>query len=276
MSIKRLIGSILFSLSILTSVGIIAFCVNQIITEQRECKEIEDSVAELKDTVIRDREKEEKEEDKNIQIETEETDENMKREIDWDELANINEDIIAWIWIPNTNIDYPILQEKEIGGEYYLHHDYKGDYLYAGSVFTPKEPNDSVEDAHMLLFAHRMKDKTIMFSSLHTFYADEDTMLEHQYAYIYWKDKTERWDIWCTKNAKADDAVYVLPYSIGSKDYDDLISNIGNTANYTIGESPTTNDRTLVLSTCSGSVGGSDRFYVVFKLDKTKTFQKEV
>lgn len=198
----------------------------------------------------------------------------MDRIFDWDKIKNTNEDIIAWLYIPNTNIDYPILQENEIGGEYYLHHDYKGDYLYAGSVFTPKQPYEEIEDAHMLLFAHRMKDKTIMFSSLNNYYANIDTMLENQYAYVYTEDKTERWIIWCAINTKSNDAIYTLPYILGSEQYKNLILNIKNTSNQINSNAPSENDRTLVLSTCTGSVGGSDRFYVIFKIDEIKNIKK--
>ena len=51
-----------------------------------------------------------------------ETDENYKRKIDFDSLKATNPDVIAWVYIPGTVIDYPILW-KEYDIEYYLHHD---------------------------------------------------------------------------------------------------------------------------------------------------------
>lgn len=258
---KEKIIKIIFLISTIIGITITISTVNEIIKENQEISEIEDSISELKEVAICSYEKQTNEV---IQFE----DENMNRKINWNELQTINKDIVGWIYIPNTNIDYPILQEQEIGGEYYLHHDYKGDYLYAGSVFTPKQPYENIEDAHMLLFAHRMKDKTIMFSSLHSYYADEELMLENKYAYVYTKDKTERYAIWCTKNAKSNDSIYMLPYILGSEEYKELLSNLEITSNYRIGTPPTNNDKILVTSTCSGSVNGSDRFYVVFKIDE--------
>ena len=41
--------------------------------------------------------------------------------INWNKLKEINEDIIAWIKIKDTNINYPILKDKDL---YYLKHSY--------------------------------------------------------------------------------------------------------------------------------------------------------
>lgn len=260
---KEKIIKIIFLISTIIGITITISTVNEIIKENQEISEIEDSISELKEVAICSYEKQTNEV---IQFE----DENMNRKINWNELQTINKDIVGWIYIPNTNIDYPILQEQEIGGEYYLHHDYKGDYLYAGSVFTPKQPYEEIEDAHMLLFAHRMKDKTIMFSSLSSYYYDKESMLENKYVYIYRRDKVERFVVWCTKNTKYNDSVYTLPYVLGSEQYKDLLLNIETTSNHVIGDSPSENDKTLVLSTCAGKSGGSERFFVVFKIDEIK------
>lgn len=265
---KEKIIKIIFFASTLIGILVAISILSEVMKENQELAEIENSISELKEMVISSNER--IEDEKNEELEDDVIifdDENMYREIDWNELKNINEDIVAWLYIPDTNIDYPILQEQEVGGQYYLHHDYKGEYLYAGSVFTPKQPYEEVEDGHLLLFAHRMKDKTIMFSSLYEYYADEELMLQHQYAYVYTEEKTERYIVWGIANAKSNDSVYMLPYPLGSKEYEELISYLSDKLNNIEENKPTKDDRTLVLSTCSGSTGGSDRFYVVLKMD---------
>ena len=264
---KEKIIKIIFLISTIIGIAVTISIMNEIKKENKELAEIENSISELKETVINPCKEIESEFNNGVfQLK----DENMNREIDWNELKKINQDIIGWLYIPNTNIDYPILQEHKFGEQYYLHHDYKGDYLYAGSVFTPKQPYEEIEDAHMLLFAHRMKDKTIMFSSLSSYYYDKESMLENKYVYIYRRDKVERFVVWCTKNTKYNDSVYTLPYVLGSEQYKDLLLNIETTSNHVIGDSPSENDKTLVLSTCAGKSGGSERFFVVFKIDEIK------
>ena len=262
---KEKIIKIIFLISTIIGIAVTISIMNEIKKENKELAEIENSISELKETVINPCKEIESEFNNGVfQLK----DENMNREIDWNELKKINQDIIGWLYIPNTNIDYPILQEHKFGEQYYLHHDYKGDYLYAGSVFTPKQPYEEIEDAHMLLFAHRMKDKTIMFSSLSNYYSDKEMMLENKYVYVYTETKTERFVVWCATNTKSNDAIYMLPYPLGSNEYEELISYLSNKCDEIEENKPTKNDRTLVLSTCSGSAGGSERFYVVFKIDE--------
>ncbi len=46
--------------------------------------------------------------------------------VDWDKLLATNADVYAWIRVPGTNIDYPILQASTgKDDDFYLHHDIK-------------------------------------------------------------------------------------------------------------------------------------------------------
>ena len=45
-------------------------------------------------------------------------------------LKEINSDVVAWLKVNNTNIDYPILRAPESDQSFYLHRDYYKNYLY--------------------------------------------------------------------------------------------------------------------------------------------------
>ena len=55
--------------------------------------------------------------------------------IDFNKLKGINDEIYAWIYIPNTNIDYPILQSKS-SDFFYIDHDVYKNYQFAGSIYS--------------------------------------------------------------------------------------------------------------------------------------------
>ena len=57
--------------------------------------------------------------------------------IDWDELQSINPEIVGWIYINDTKIDYPVLWHKgdDMYSQYYLNHNYKGDWDSYGTIF---------------------------------------------------------------------------------------------------------------------------------------------
>ena len=65
-----------------------------------------------------------------------ENDDPMQRKIDFEALREINPDVYAWIWIPGTNIDYPILQSAVEADDYYLNTTIDGKKGYPGSIYT--------------------------------------------------------------------------------------------------------------------------------------------
>ena len=65
----------------------------------------------------------------------------MDREIDFSALKEINSDVVSWIYVPGTNIDYPVLQEQKFGETFYLNHNIYKVSQSAGCIFMPAEVN---------------------------------------------------------------------------------------------------------------------------------------
>lgn len=106
-------------------------------------------------------------------------------EIDFDEQWEINEDVCAWIRIPGTHVDYPILRKgdaKSLYDSYYLNVTIDGVEGLPGSIYI--EPCNSSEfmDFNTVIYGHNMRVKT-MFGDLHG-YDNEEYFEEHPYAYI--------------------------------------------------------------------------------------------
>ena len=85
--------------------------------------------------------------------------------IDFAELSSINPDIYAWIRIPDTQIDYPVLQREE-DDTYYLRHNSSGRYAFAGSIYTEEANSRDFKDPMTVLYGHNMRDGS-MFQNLH-------------------------------------------------------------------------------------------------------------
>lgn len=101
-----------------------------------------------------------------------------EKNIDWNKLKEINKDIIAWIEIPDTIINYPILKDNNL---YYLKHSYNKKYNSNGSIFTTNK--NPFKESETLLYGHNMKNGS-MFSTLDK-YMDEDFLYTHQKFKIY-------------------------------------------------------------------------------------------
>lgn len=71
-------------------------------------------------------------------------------------LQEINEDIIGWIYIPNTVINYPALQSSLEDPEFYLYRDYQKNHTKYGSIFLQSDC-DIQTSQNLVLYGHNMK-----------------------------------------------------------------------------------------------------------------------
>ena len=101
--------------------------------------------------------------------------------IDFEALKKVNSDIYAWIQVPNTVIDYPILQNEQ--DDYYLRRSIYKKYLLAGCIFTNTVNAKDFSDPVTCVYGHNMRDDT-MFYMLHNF-EDKEFFDENEYFYIY-------------------------------------------------------------------------------------------
>ena len=74
------------------------------------------------------------------------SDDPMQRKIDFKALQEINPDVYAWISIPGTNIDYPVLQSATEADDYYLNTTIDGKHGYPGSIYTEKYNSTTFAD----------------------------------------------------------------------------------------------------------------------------------
>lgn len=88
--------------------------------------------------------------------------------IDFKELQNINKDLYAWLKIPGTVIDYPVAQSSNEDDNYYLHRDYRGNYDFAGTIYSQRHNTKYFVERVTVLYGHNMLDGS-MFAGLHQF-----------------------------------------------------------------------------------------------------------
>ena len=87
--------------------------------------------------------------------------------INWDDLLKVNKEIVGWIQINGTKIDYPVLWHKgdDITGQYYLNHNYKRDYDSYGCIFLDYRCTSGMNSKNIVLHGHHMNDGS-MFAGL--------------------------------------------------------------------------------------------------------------
>ncbi len=110
------------------------------------------------------------------------------KEIDFSKLtAEVNGDIYSWIYIPGTNIDYPVLRHPA-DNSYYLNHNLDGSKGYPGCIYTENYNSTDWLDPVTVVYGHDMRATGTMFHGLHKF-EKQDFFDQNQYIYIYTPDR---------------------------------------------------------------------------------------
>ena len=114
-------------------------------------------------------------------------------EIDFAELReSTNKDIYAWIYIPDTEVNYPVLQHRK-DDTYYLNHNLDGTEGYPGVIYSESCNSTDFEDLVTVLYGHNMKDGS-MFGGLKEF-QDKEYFDSHPYIYVYTEDRLLAYEI---------------------------------------------------------------------------------
>ena len=185
-----------------------------------------------------------------------------EREVDIEGLrSQVNEDIYAWVYIPGTNVDYPILQHSA-DDEYYLNHDMSHNEVTAGSIFTQNYNNRDFNDNHTVIYGHNMKNGS-MFKTLH-YYMEEGFMEENPYIYIYLDGETRVYEIFGAYEYS--DAHLLLNYDMEDEevfaDYLGEVAGMSDSVGHFNREMElSSGDKIITLSTCIG--GKPDKRYLV-------------
>ena len=115
-------------------------------------------------------------------VPTEQTDSKVQNPIDFASLRQENSDIYAWIYIPDTNVNYPVLQSPT-DDSFYLNHDKDGNYSEAGSIYSQMANSTDFSDPVTVLYGHNMNSGG-MFATLH-YFENKEFFDSHQDMYIY-------------------------------------------------------------------------------------------
>ncbi len=193
--------------------------------------------------------KEKNEYDKAKEANVKDADDPYDVEIDFDGLHQINKDIIAWMKIPGTNIDYPVLQSQEEDDDYYLNRTMEGQMGLPGSIYMEKYDSPDFSDAVSIIYGHTLHDGT-MFSELKK-YKDKDFFDENPYIYVYLPDGSrKKFQIFAS--VAFDDRYIIMYYAFTyDEDFNKYISdlkacegNVNEDVNVEFG------DTVITLSTC--------------------------
>ena len=170
--------------------------------------------------------------------------------LDWDALKAENEDIYSWIYIPNTLVNYPILQHPE-ERSFYLMHNLDGSYGYPGCIYTQNLNSKDWQDPNTVIFGHDMNDGS-MFKTLH-YFEDLDFYQKTRFIYIYTPEETYVYEIFAAYPYSDIDLLTCFDYytPICFQSYLDNTRTINDMrAHYSYDVDLTYENHIITLSTC--------------------------
>ncbi len=224
-----------------------AFAGYQIYREYTERQESVDTYTDLENLISFPEVLPEEEPDETNPSESGETEpEPVGPTIDFAGLKEINENCVAWIYIEDTAINYPVVQGSD--NSYYLKHLVNGKWNSAGSIFLDFRANSNMSDRHSIIYGHHMKDGT-MFSGL-TKYKKQTYYEEHPEGLLITPERTYRIEFFAGYVASVEDPAWKIGFE-SDEDFETWIKETKKSSWFTSSLSPAVTDRILTLSTCS-------------------------
>ena len=190
--------------------------------------------------------------------------------IDFDALHEQNSDIYAWLTLPDTPVDYPVLQSA-LEDEYYLRRSIDGRWSVAGSLFTQARYNTlTFDDPCTIIYGHRMNNDD-MFGSLRRLYYGDADFSEVDEMVIYLPDRELHFRIFAGSVYSNDHIMYYHDFR-DPEQYqsflDDVYGGRYGVTNVNEEDKATTDDQILILETCLRN-DPKHRFLVIGKLVET-------
>lgn len=173
--------------------------------------------------------------------------------IDFASLKETNDEIYAWINVPGTKVDYPIVQSKQADDFYLKHSATDKQYSASGAIYTQSMNSTDFSDRVTVIYGHNGYGDTF-FTTLHNF-EDEEVFNANPYFTIYMPNRKLTYQI--VSAFKYDDRHIMNSFTFSDDDvYRDFLSMIQNpnsavkNVRTQLDKEIGLDDKTVVLSTC--------------------------
>lgn len=176
---------------------------------------------------------------------------------------NQNNDTVGWIYVPNTKVNYPVMQTPD-SPDFYLKHRFDKEWSDWGAIYAREACDVFAPSDNVVLYGHHMKDGS-MFSGLDAYkrqafwqenpYFFFDTLYEHHTYQVFAAFKT---------SAVANEGYPYHQFNTAAteEEFDEFVSTVKKLSFYDTGITPKYGDRLVTLSTCEYSLIDG-RFVVV-------------
>ena len=235
--------------------GVSAFMVGSYVLEGKEQKEKYDSLSALKDSAKENATQPtetlpEETDPEGTFSEAEIRDENGML-VEYGEIYALNNDLVGWIRMDGTEMDYPVMQTPD-RPNHYLYKDFDGKQSARGSIYIREECDINEPSDNITIYGHNMRDGS-MFECLNDYTSKEawdnnpliffDTLYEYHVYKIFAVFKT-------SANIGEGFTYHNMIDAQSKEDFDQFIAKCKELSFYETGITPVYGDKIICLSTC--------------------------
>ena len=162
------------------------------------------------------------------------------------DLKKLNPDVKAWIQVPKTNIDYPVVQGQD--DMEYINKNVYGEFELSGAIFLSCLNKDDFSDPYNLVYGHNMKNGG-MFADVADF-TNKEYFETHQKGKLYLTDATRKIRFFACMKVTAADAKIYHPDGYRKENLKDLLDYIQANAVQYRDVNVADENSLIALSTC--------------------------
>lgn len=183
------------------------------------------------------------------------------------ELFTMNPDLVGWIQLPGTKLDYPVMQAPD-RSQYYLKRNFHREKSSHGCIYIQEDCDVFAPSDNLIIYGHRMRDGSMFFPlesyKKQAYYQDNriirfDTIRErHEY---------EIFAVFLTSATKGKGFAYNIFVDGTQQDFDNFVARCKQLSLYDTGITPTYGDKLITLSTCEYSQNNGRLVVVARRID---------
>lgn len=167
-------------------------------------------------------------------------------------LYEINRDMVGWIYIEGTAIDYPVVQSSMSQRDFYLRRNFYKQDATCGTIYVREACSVTRPSDNITIYGHNMRNGT-MFADLHK-YENKSFWEDHRYVWFNTLSEYRAYEIFAVFATTAD-STKGFPYHTydtfaTEQLFNEFVSNSKNLSFYDTGITPTYGDEFITLSTC--------------------------
>lgn len=167
--------------------------------------------------------------------------------VDFESLKQMNSDVVGWIYIPGTHVNYPVVQGSD--NSYYLNRLFTKQWNSAGAIFVDYRNAADFTDWHTIIYGHQMNNRT-MFNDL-KLYEDQEFYDQQPVGYLITPDATYLLEFFSGYVSSVDTNAWDLNFTEDS--FASWLKDLQSRSEFTSQVQPQVGDRVVTLSTCSSA-----------------------